>query len=49
MTWDIYMYIIRVTYLVQGEKTNASSLIGKKVKQNKTKTNGAEIAFNIEH
>ena len=45
--WDIYKYVIKVAYLNQGEKYNASSIIQGKVKNVKTKTNGVEIIFNI--
>ena len=33
MTWDIYLYIIRVAYLSPTEKLNAISLIKIKVKK----------------
>ena len=37
MNWDIFMYITRVAYLYQVEKFNASSLIQKSKKKDKTK------------
>ena len=47
MTWNIYIYIIRVAYLLQRGKlnSNGSKLIQIKVKNNNTKTNCAEIIF----
>ena len=47
MTWDIYMCIIRVACLKQGEKINVSSLIQIKIKNKITKTNCIEIISNI--
>ena len=41
----IFMYDIKVAYLKQGEKNNASSLIQMKVKTDKTKTNVVETVF----
>lgn len=39
------MYDIKVAYLKQGEKNNASSLIQMEVKTDKTKTNVVETVF----
>lgn len=47
MTCNIYMYIIIVAYLYQGEKNNACSLNHMKVKNGETKTNDVEIIFNF--
>ena len=47
MTWNIYMYIIIVVYLCQGEKNNVSSLNHITVKNDETKTNDVEIIFNV--
>ena len=47
MTCNIYMYIIIVAYLYQGEKINACSLNHMKVKNGETKTNDVEIIFNF--
>ena len=43
MTQDIYIYIITVAYLSQGENINESILVQINLKTDKTKLNGVEI------
>ena len=43
MTQDIYICIITVTYLSQGENINESILVQINLKKDKTKLNGVEI------
>ena len=43
MTWDIYICIITVAYLSQGENINESILVQINLKKDKTKLNGVEI------
>lgn len=43
MTWDIYICIITVAYLSQGENINKSILIQINLKKDKTQLNAVEI------